>query len=86
MRNPESEPTRRSRKVVNVGAGAVGSPLADALAQSGLADVIVELADRVDADLIVLGTQERSLLERALGMSVSGEVSRKADCDVLIVR
>jgi nucleotide-binding universal stress UspA family protein len=50
------------------------------------ADVIVELADRVDADLIVLGTQERSLLERALGMSVSGEVSRKADCDVLIVR
>jgi nucleotide-binding universal stress UspA family protein len=49
------------------------------------ADVIVELADRVNADLVVLGAHERSLFERALGMSVSGEVSRKASCDVLIV-
>ena len=49
------------------------------------ADVILEVADKVDADLIVLGAQERSVLERALGMSVSGEVSRKAQRDVLIV-
>lgn len=49
------------------------------------ADVIVELAERVNADLIVLGSHERSLLERTLGMSVSGEVARKAHCDVLIV-
>lgn len=47
--------------------------------------MIVELADRVNADLVVLGAHERSLFERALGMSVSGEVSRKASCDVLIV-
>ena len=49
------------------------------------ADVILEVADQIDADLIVLGTHERSLVERALGMSVSGEVSRKAHRDVLIV-
>ena len=49
------------------------------------ADVILEIADQVDADLIVLGTHERSLVERALGMSVSGAVSRKAHRDVLIV-
>jgi len=49
------------------------------------ADVILEIADKADADLIVLGSNERSLLERALGMSVSGEVSRKAHRDVLIV-
>jgi nucleotide-binding universal stress UspA family protein len=49
------------------------------------ADAILEVADAVDADLIVLGTHERSLVERALGMSVSGAVSRKAHRDVLIV-
>lgn len=49
------------------------------------ADMILEVADRVDADLIVLGTNERPLLERALGMSVSGAVSRRAHRDVLIV-
>ena len=49
------------------------------------AEMILEVADQVDADLIVLGTGERSLLEHALGMSVSGAVSRKAHRDVLIV-
>jgi nucleotide-binding universal stress UspA family protein len=49
------------------------------------AEGIIEVADQIDADLIVLGTTERSLLERALGMSVSGAVARKAHRDVLIV-
>jgi nucleotide-binding universal stress UspA family protein len=49
------------------------------------ADMILEVADEVDADLIVLGTHRRPLIERALGMSVSGTVSRKAHRDVLIV-
>ena len=45
---------------------------------------ILEIADEVDADLIVLGSHERSLIERALGISVSGAVARKAHRDVLI--
>lgn len=49
------------------------------------ADTILEVADRTDADLIVLGSHERSLVEHALGMSVSATVSRKAHRDVLIV-
>ncbi len=49
------------------------------------AEAILEVADRVNADLIVLGSHERSLIEHALGMSVSGTVSRKAHRDVLIV-
>jgi nucleotide-binding universal stress UspA family protein len=49
------------------------------------ADAIIDIGDQVNADLIVLGTHERSLVERALGMSVSGAVSRKAHRDVLIV-
>ena len=47
-------------------------------------EAILEIADEVDADLIVLGSHERSLIERALGISVSGAVARKAHRDVLI--
>ena len=47
-------------------------------------DAILEIADQIDADLIVLGSHERSLIERVLGMSVSGGVARKAHRDVLI--
>jgi nucleotide-binding universal stress UspA family protein len=49
------------------------------------ASEIVELAERRDADLIVVGTHEPNLLARLLGLSVSGAVQRKAHCDVLIV-
>lgn len=49
------------------------------------AEMIITVADQVDADLIVLGSHERSLVEHALGMSVSGAVSRKAHRNVLIV-
>jgi nucleotide-binding universal stress UspA family protein len=49
------------------------------------AEMILEVADNVDADLIILGTNERPFIEHALGMSVSGSVSRKAHRDVLIV-
>lgn len=46
---------------------------------------IVKLAGLRQADLIVVGTGEPSLIERMLGLSVSGAVQRKAHCDVLIV-
>ncbi len=49
------------------------------------ADTIVMLAEERDADLIVVGTREPSVLERLLGQSVSQSVSRQAHCDVLIV-
>jgi len=49
------------------------------------ADTIVQLAEERNADLIVVGTREASVLERLLGQSVSAAVSRQAHCDVLIV-
>jgi len=49
------------------------------------AQAIVEVADMHQADLIVVGTREPSLVERALGWGVSEKVQRRATCDVLIV-
>ena len=49
------------------------------------AEAIVLVAERRDADLIVVGTREPSLIERLLGHSVSEQVQRRAHCDVLIV-
>ena len=48
-------------------------------------EAIVEVAEQHDADLIVVGTREPSLVERLLGHSVSENVQRRAHCDVLIV-
>ena len=46
---------------------------------------IAELAEQRGADLIVVGTREPSWLARLLGLSVSGGVTRRAHCDVLVV-
>lgn len=56
--------------------------------QQAVGDVgqtIVELAEQRDADLIVVGTREPSLLERLFGQSVSDSVAHRAHSDVLIV-
>jgi nucleotide-binding universal stress UspA family protein len=49
------------------------------------ADAIVQLADQVDADLIVVGTRELNLIKRLTGQSVSDSVSHHTHRDVLIV-
>jgi nucleotide-binding universal stress UspA family protein len=56
--------------------GRIGEPVGE----------IVDAADSVGADLIVVGTREPGFLERLLGGSVSQGVARHANCDVLIVR
>lgn len=56
-------------------AGVVGQPSAE----------IVEVAERRQADLIVVGTRDPGFLDRLLGGSVSQGVARRAHCDVLIV-
>jgi nucleotide-binding universal stress UspA family protein len=55
--------------------GVVGEPVGE----------IVDAAESLGADLIVVGTREPGFLERLLGGSVSQGVARHASCDVLIV-
>jgi nucleotide-binding universal stress UspA family protein len=49
------------------------------------ADAIVQLADQVDAEMIVVGTREPNLIQRLTGQSVSESVSHHSHRDVLIV-
>jgi nucleotide-binding universal stress UspA family protein len=46
---------------------------------------LLDVADRRDADLIVVGSRERGFLERILGHPVDQAVARRADRDVLLV-
>ena len=55
------------------------------LALGDPADHIAGLAEARHADLVVVGTRGLHLIERMLGLSVSGKVGRKVHCDVLIV-
>lgn len=50
------------------------------------AEAILDLAAKVDADLIVVGSRGLSGIQRFLMGSVSAKVSEHAGCSVLIVR
>ncbi len=48
--------------------------------------VILDEAKRAEADLVVVGSHDKTLVQRIVHGSVSSELVRKADCDVLVVR
>ncbi|HTM45061.1 MAG TPA: universal stress protein [Polyangiaceae bacterium] len=47
---------------------------------------IVQLAERIDADLVVCGTHGRTGVRRLVMGSVAEEIVRKAPCGVLVIR
>jgi nucleotide-binding universal stress UspA family protein len=49
------------------------------------AERLLEVAERRDADLIVVGSREHGFLERLLGRPVDEAVARRAERDVLLV-
>lgn len=79
--------TRQARELRRAGARLqeLGHDVELVEAVGDIAEAIVEVALRCDADLIVVGTRELGAIERLLGHSVSEGVQRMARCDVLIV-
>lgn len=63
-----------------------GVPCEEIIAPGKPADVIVAVADKVGADLIVIGSIGMSAIERVLIGSVSDRVMRHAKCPVLLFR
>ena len=49
------------------------------------ADSLLDVAEKEDADLIVVGSGHATFLSEVFGTSVSGSVQRRAHCDVLVV-
>jgi nucleotide-binding universal stress UspA family protein len=47
-------------------------------------DVIVEAAERMRADVIVVGEHHHGFLSRALGGDVGADVQREAGCEVIL--
>ncbi len=78
--HPGPELRKAGKRAASLG---IEHELVEAIGDPGQA--IVEVAAAKDAQLIVVGTREPSLVERLLGMSVSERVQRQAHCDVLIV-
>ena len=89
----ESEPAeleREARRKLDEEARRVeeaGGTLKEAHLRLGRADEeIIELADELDAGLIVMGSRGQGRIRRALMGSVSESVVRHAHCPVTIVR
>ena len=55
------------------------------LAQGNPADIVVTVAEQQNADLIIVGNDTPTLLERLRGAPLSGRLAYRAPCDVLIV-
>jgi nucleotide-binding universal stress UspA family protein len=73
-------------RVKGAGATVAQSHLRMGRADARVAEEIVELAQSIDAGLIVMGSRGQGRLRRALVGSVSESVLRHAHCPVTIVR
>lgn len=80
---PELDAEERFREAQTI----IGSPITVVPHQTdgNAADSILKIAERVDADLIVVGARGMGVLGRFLRGSVSTAVAHHSPCDVLIV-
>jgi len=81
--DPEAVRQKAQEQLDHLDVPAQDVPVEKHLAEGDIVSEILREADRVHADLIVLGTQSRSGLERLFLGSVATEVVRKARCPVL---
>ena len=73
-------------RIKEAGASVAQSHLTLGRANARVAEEIVELAQSIDAGLIVMGSRGQGRIRRALVGSVSESVVRHAHCPVTIVR
>jgi nucleotide-binding universal stress UspA family protein len=86
--DPTDPPEKHAQELAAARAYLEGQGIGDAEYQPAVGeppDAIVQLADERGAEMIVVGTRERGMINRLLGASVSDAVSHHAHCDVLIV-
>jgi nucleotide-binding universal stress UspA family protein/nitrite reductase/ring-hydroxylating ferredoxin subunit len=81
----ESAPNQQVLREAAERADASGIKAETMVEYGGAADVLIEVADRNDADLIVLGSRALSERQEILG-SASRKVAHNAPCDLLLVR
>jgi nucleotide-binding universal stress UspA family protein/nitrite reductase/ring-hydroxylating ferredoxin subunit len=81
----ESAPNQQVLREAAERADAAGIKAETMVEYGGAADVLIELADRNDADLIVLGSRALSERQEILG-SASRKIAHNAPCDLLLVR
>jgi len=81
----ESAPNQQVLREAAERADAAGVTADTMVEYGGAADVLIEVADRNDADLIVLGSRALSERQEILG-SASRKVAHNAPCDLLLVR
>ena len=84
---PVPDRAEASRELMEARDALAGKNL-DAEYQATVGDAaqgIIDVAEKHEADLIVVGTREPGFLDRVLGGDVSETVSRRAHRDVLIV-
>jgi nucleotide-binding universal stress UspA family protein len=84
--DPGEEQTHR--RSLQAAAGDLRRRGVEATTVEQVGDPAVAILDaaRDDADLVVVGSRHRGLIQRLLFDSVSAEVVPKAQCDVLVVR
>ena len=85
--DPSDSPAMHEEQLKNAAAVLSGEGIEPELipATGDPAAAIARLADDVDADLVIVGTREPSVVERVMRHSVSREVARRVHRDLLIV-
>ena len=82
-----SAPAEQTLREATDKAKAVGARDVDTTSVVGAPiTALVEVAEKESADLLVVGSRGLNTLKGRLLGSVPSEVSRRADCDVLVVR
>lgn len=86
MKRVREDATRALREVAAGLEGMPGQVGVRVVEGSGIADLIREVADALDADLIVMGTHGRTGLAHVFLGSVTERTLRSAPCPVLVVQ